>query len=120
MTENPKLDRLKELLSEVDDLRKAATLLFWDQRVMMPPGGSEARAEASATIGRLAHERFIAKELGSLLDELNDDDYDYGHYDYSCGRPSAPPEHLTTLRRPLRASSCCGCDARPGYMTFST
>jgi len=86
MTENPKLDRLKELLSEVDDLRKAATLLFWDQRVMMPPGGSEARAEASATIGRLAHERFVAKELGSLLDELNDEDYDFESFEASLIR----------------------------------
>src|SRR6059058_5776149 len=86
MTENPKLDRLKELLSEVDDLRKAATLLFWDQRVMMPPGGSEARAEASATIGRLAHERFIAKELGSILDELNDEDYDFESFEASLIR----------------------------------
>src|SRR5437764_10892782 len=70
MTENPKLDRLKELLSEVDDLRKAATLLFWDQRVMMPPGGSGARAEALATLSSLAQERFVAPDIGRLLADL--------------------------------------------------
>jgi carboxypeptidase Taq len=86
MTTNPKLDRLNELLSEVDDLRKAATLLFWDQRVMMPPSGSEARAEASATIGRLAHEKFVAKEMGRLLDDLNEDDYDYESFEASLIR----------------------------------
>ncbi|TML72446.1 MAG: carboxypeptidase M32, partial [Actinobacteria bacterium] len=69
---NPKLDRLKELLAEVDDLRKAATVLFWDQRVMMPSGGAEARAEASATVGRLAHEKFVAPEVGKLLEGLDD------------------------------------------------
>ncbi len=86
MTENRKLDRLKELLAEVDDLRKAATLLFWDQRVMMPPSGSEARAQASATIGRLAHEKFVAKELDDLLDGLNDEDYDYDSVEASLIR----------------------------------
>src|SRR5436309_5098945 len=78
---DPKLDRLRALLGEVDDLRKAATVLFWDQRVMMPPGGAQARAEASATVGRLAHEKFVAPELGRLLDELNDEDYDYDSFD---------------------------------------
>ena len=64
------LDRLKQLLGEIDDLRKASTLLFWDQRVMMPPGGAEARAEAMATVARLAQERFTDPEIGRLLDEL--------------------------------------------------
>jgi len=40
------LERLRERLAEVHDLTKAATLLVWDQRVMMPPRGAEARAEA--------------------------------------------------------------------------
>ena len=44
MTDNQKLEQLKSRLAEVTDLSKAATLLFWDQRVMMPPGGSAARA----------------------------------------------------------------------------
>ena len=72
MTEDPKLDQLKRLLGEVDDLRKAATLLFWDQRVMMPQGGSQARADALATIGRLTHERFVDPEIGSLLEDLRE------------------------------------------------
>jgi carboxypeptidase Taq len=69
-TEDPKLDQLKRLLGENDDLRKAATLLFWDQRVMMPPGGAQARADALATVSRLTHERFVDDELGNLLEDL--------------------------------------------------
>ncbi len=72
MTTDPKLDQLKGHLGEVDDLRKAATLLFWDQRVMMPPGGAQARAEALATVGRMTHERFVADDIGQLLDHLRD------------------------------------------------
>ena len=108
MTENPKLDRLKELLAEVDDLRKAATLLFWDQRVMMPSGGAEARADASATVGRLAHEKFVSNEIGELLDGLNEDDYDYESVEASLIRVTrrdyekavrVPPELTGEMRR---------------------
>jgi carboxypeptidase Taq len=70
------LDRLKEKLAEVDGLRKAATVLFWDERVMMPPAGAQARAEASATVGRLAHELFVSDDVGKLLDALGDNAYD--------------------------------------------
>src|SRR6266542_2464945 len=65
-----KLEQLRDRLAEVSDLNAAATLLFWDQRVMMPPGGSDARAEAVATISRLAQERFISEDVGKLLEEL--------------------------------------------------
>jgi carboxypeptidase Taq len=108
MTENPKLDRLKELLAEVDDLRKAATLLFWDQRVMMPEGGAAARADSSATVGRLAHERFVSKEIGALLDEVDESDYDYDSIEASLIRVTkrdfekaarVPPELTGEMRR---------------------
>jgi carboxypeptidase Taq len=67
---DPKFERLKERLAEVTDLSKAATLLFWDQRVMMPPGGSAARAEALATLSSLTQERFVAADIGELLEDL--------------------------------------------------
>jgi carboxypeptidase Taq len=59
---------LKERLAEVADLSRAAGVLGWDQRVTMPPKGAEARAEALATLGRIAHETFTADETGRLLD----------------------------------------------------
>jgi carboxypeptidase Taq len=37
---------------------------------MMPPLGSAARAEALATLGRIAHERFIDAEVGRVLERL--------------------------------------------------
>jgi len=54
---DPNLERLKGLLAETQDLTNAATLLFWDERVMMPPSGAPARAEAIADVfhGRQQH-----------------------------------------------------------------
>jgi carboxypeptidase Taq len=61
---------LRERLAEIADLARAAGVLGWDQRVTMPPLGTEARAEALATIDRIAHDRFIDPEIGRLLDRL--------------------------------------------------
>jgi carboxypeptidase Taq len=107
---DPRLERLKQLLAEVDDLRKAGTLLFWDQRVMMPPGGSAARAEAIATISRLAQERFVAAEIGELLESLRDleESSDYDSFEASLIRVTrhdyekatrVPPELVGEIRR---------------------
>jgi carboxypeptidase Taq len=63
-------DKLRERLAEIADLRRVAGLLFWDQQTMMPPAGSAARAEQLATLTRMAHELFVADEIGRLLDEL--------------------------------------------------
>jgi carboxypeptidase Taq len=59
---------LRERLAELEDLQSAGALLSWDQQVMMPPRGAPQRANALATIERVAHEQFIAAETGRLLE----------------------------------------------------
>jgi carboxypeptidase Taq len=97
-------------LAEVSDLTKAATLLFWDQRVKMPPGGAEARAEALATVSRFAQERFIDDEVGGLLEELRalEESSDYDSFEASLVRTTrrqyekaarVPPELVGEMRR---------------------
>ncbi len=61
---------LKERLAEIHDLRRAQEMLFWDQTVMMPPGGSVVRGAQVTTLDRIAHQKFVADETGALLDEL--------------------------------------------------
>jgi carboxypeptidase Taq len=61
---------LKQRLSEIADLGKAAALLGWDQQVKMPPRGSATRAEQLATLGKTIHEKFTDPAIGRLLDEL--------------------------------------------------
>jgi carboxypeptidase Taq len=63
------LVELRRRLAEVSDLSRAAGVLGWDQRVTMPPLGTDARADQLATLGRIAHEKFTDDELGRLLDD---------------------------------------------------
>ena len=103
-------ERLRERLGEVNDLTKAVTLLFWDQRVMMPPGGGAARAEALGTVSRLAQERFVDGEIGRLLEELRplEESSDYDSFEASLIRVTrrkyekatrVPPELVGEMRR---------------------
>ena len=64
------LDELKELMAEVTDLRKISRLLTWDAQTMMPAAGVTHRAEHSALVQRLAHERIAGARTGELLEEL--------------------------------------------------
>jgi carboxypeptidase Taq len=64
------LRALKERLAEISDVRRAGAVLSWDQKVKMPPGGHPARAEALATLSRIAHEKFVDDEIGRLLERL--------------------------------------------------
>ena len=63
------LEELRERLGEIHDLGRAASLLGWDERTMMPKGGAEARAETLATLARVRHEMFIDDRIGSLIDQ---------------------------------------------------
>ncbi len=62
------LDELKRELAELKDLSGVASLLAWDQQVMMPPGGAAARADQLSTLGRIIHDRATSPELGKLID----------------------------------------------------
>jgi carboxypeptidase Taq len=110
MSADPKLEQLEARLAEVTDLSKAGTLLFWDQRVMMPPGGSGARAEALATLSSLTQERFVAPDIGQLLEDLSvvEESSDYVSYEASLIRVTrrdyekatrVPPELVGEMSR---------------------
>jgi carboxypeptidase Taq len=65
-----KFDELRTRLAEIADLVKTASVLGWDQQVMMPPRGAAIRAEQLATVGRIAHQKFTSAETGKLIDDL--------------------------------------------------
>ena len=65
-----RFDELKTRLAEIHDLRRALEMLFWDQTVMMPPGGGPVRGQQLTTLDRIAHEKFVSDEIGALLGDL--------------------------------------------------
>ena len=64
------LAELKPRLAQISDLRTARGVLEWDQQVVMPPGGAQARADHLTTLERCSHDLFISEGSAALLDEL--------------------------------------------------
>jgi carboxypeptidase Taq len=70
MTDEQRFAELRRRLGEVDDLRKTAWVMQWDLETKMPPAGGDLRAEQLGTLSGIAHERFVADDLGELLESL--------------------------------------------------
>ena len=64
------LDQLRERLGAIHDLSRAAQLLAWDERTMMPAAGAESRSQQLATLAKVRHEMFCDDEVGRLLDAV--------------------------------------------------
>lgn len=65
-----KLNDLKARLLEINDLRSASALLYWDLSTYMPSGGGTARSRQMATLDQLIHQKFTDPAIGRLLDDL--------------------------------------------------
>jgi carboxypeptidase Taq len=66
--ENPmSYDQLLARLADIHNLEQANALLNWDQRTYMPAKGAEARSKQLATLAKLSHEMFVARETQDLL-----------------------------------------------------
>ncbi len=119
-----KLQELKTRLLEVNDLESAIAVLSWDQETYMPPGGAAARGRQLATLGRLAHTKFIDPVIGHLLDDLRSyeqqqpyDSDDAGlirvtRRDYERA-VNMPPEFVAELYGHTAASFTAWTTARP-------
>jgi carboxypeptidase Taq len=57
-----------ERMGEVNDLLNAESILKWDARTMMPPGGAGTRAKQLATLTVVARNHLVADETRRLLD----------------------------------------------------
>ncbi len=62
------MPELRTWLAEISDLRRACSVLHWDEQTMMPPLGAPLRAEHLATLQRITHERFTSARTGELLE----------------------------------------------------
>jgi carboxypeptidase Taq len=117
-------DELRNLLGTISDLAGTGQLLFWDQQTKMPVAGAAARAEQTATVGRLTHELFVTDEIGRLLDELRPyeeslpEDSDEAslirvtRHDWEKAR-RVPPELTAEMRRAGSLALRAWAEARP-------
>jgi carboxypeptidase Taq len=55
-------------IAELSDLLNAISILKWDARTQMPPGGAETRGFQLASLSKLAQEHFISGKTMRLLD----------------------------------------------------
>ncbi len=119
-----KLRELKMRLREISDIRSANALLGWDQETYMPPGGAEARGRQRATLGRIAHEKFIDPAIGKLLGDLRpfEEGLPYDSDDASLIRVTrreyersvnVPPEFVAELEEHVAASYQAWTEAHP-------
>ncbi len=119
-----KLEDLKTRLYEISDLQNANALLGWDQSTYMPAGGAEARGRQSATLAKIAQEKFIDPKVGKLLDVLRkyEDSLPFESDDASLIRVTrrdyeraikVPPEFLSDLNIHASASYQAWSEARP-------
>lgn len=69
-TQKEPLTLLKERLLDIAHLSTAGAVLSWDQEVLMPPQGADARAEAAARLAAVVHEKMLALNEGGLLSKL--------------------------------------------------
>lgn len=73
-------DALMAHIAELSDLLNSISVLKWDARTQMPPGGAVTRGQQLATLSKIAQEHFTGETTARLLDaaetEVAGDDRD--------------------------------------------
>lgn len=60
--------QFEQHIAELNDILCAISILKWDARTQMPPGGATTRGYQLATLTRVAQEHFISDKTARLLD----------------------------------------------------
>lgn len=76
MTAMSAMDALETRFRRLSALSGAAGMLGWDQHVLMPAGGAEARAEQLATLSVLRHELLTAPAVADELSAADGEGFD--------------------------------------------
>lgn len=76
MTQSPVYDEFLAYTKQTTALEQVGGILSWDQEVMMPPKGADARAEQAAILEACLHQRRTDPKLGDWLAQLQDAELD--------------------------------------------
>ncbi len=69
-TEPTPYEQFESRIERISNIGNAAGILRWDQEVVMPEGGTPARAKQLSTLSALSHELLTDEETGALLETL--------------------------------------------------
>jgi carboxypeptidase Taq len=79
------LDELKRRSADLVRIAQIGSLLFWDERTVMPRAGARHRGEHLAALQKLAHDTLVSPDMERLLRELeprqsslDPDSFDHG------------------------------------------
>ncbi len=61
--------QLEHIFEEIAHLSHLDAITSWDEAVMMPAGGGEARADAQAYLQRIRHEKLANPQVGELIEQ---------------------------------------------------
>ena len=62
-------ETLTEKVAEINDLLVTLNVLTWDMNTQMPPGGVKTRGKQMATLGKIAREKLLSKDLLGALEQ---------------------------------------------------
>lgn len=71
---NEKMNILKNLWQEIARLQQISAVLHWDEATHLPEKASLARAEQSAVLQGLIHNKITSPEMGRVLESLQADE----------------------------------------------
>src|SRR3954451_18808277 len=74
MTAEQAYEALIRDIHEIALLGSILSLLGWDEQTHLPPAGAEHRANQSAYVARMRHEKLTAPRIGELLSAVESSD----------------------------------------------
>ncbi len=69
-------EELEKEVKVLGNLEEAVGVLGWDEEVMMPEKGLEARSNQKSTLTKLRHEKLVSDRLGELLESIDREELD--------------------------------------------
>jgi carboxypeptidase Taq len=72
-TEQSRYDEFLDRVQRLEHLESAGGILGWDQQVMMPEGGTPARAKQRSALSTVTHDRLTSDDLAADLDALDEE-----------------------------------------------
>ena len=64
------VEELKRKSRKITNIEEASEILHWDQEVMMPEKGVEARQQQLSVLSGLSHQILVSEELGNAIENI--------------------------------------------------